>query len=89
MLIEQKKNCAIYGEGTLNGQTCRKWFSKFPAGDFSLKDAPQSDSPVVDEIVSDKIETLLDDQRYISAEISNILKMSLSRWRPFTPAWLY
>ena len=58
---------------------CQKWFSKFRAGDFSLKDAPRSDSPVVDEIVSDERKTLLDNnQRYTSAEISNIFKMSLS-----------
>ena len=31
-----KKICAVCGEGAVSDQTCRKWFVKFCAGDFSL-----------------------------------------------------
>ena len=30
----------MYGKGVVTNQTCRKWFAKFHAGEFSLDDAP-------------------------------------------------
>ena len=38
----QKKICTLYGEGAVTEQKCKKWFTQFHAGDFSLDDAPQS-----------------------------------------------
>ena len=40
----------------MTDQMCQKWFAKFPAGDFSLDDAPWLDRPV--RVNSDHIETL-------------------------------
>ena len=51
----QKKICAVYGEGAVTDRTCQKWFVRFPAGDFSLDDAPRSGGPA--EVDSDQIET--------------------------------
>ena len=42
----QKKIYAVYGEGAVTDQTCRKWFVKFHAGNFSLDNAPRSGRPV-------------------------------------------
>ena len=41
----QNKICAVYGEGAMTDRMCQKWFVKFPAGDFSLDDAPRSGRP--------------------------------------------
>ena len=50
---------------------------KFPAGDFSLADAPWSGRPV--EVDSDQVETLIENnQRYTMWETANILKISKS-----------
>ena len=38
----QKKIRAVYGEGAVTDQKCRKWFAKFRDRDFSLDNAPQS-----------------------------------------------
>ena len=38
--MQNKKNCAVYGEGAVTDRTCQKWFVKFCSGDFSLDDAP-------------------------------------------------
>jgi len=35
----QKKICAVFGEGAVTDQTCRKWFARFHVGDFSMDDA--------------------------------------------------
>ena len=29
--MQKRKNCAMYGEGTVTDQTCQKWFVKFCA----------------------------------------------------------
>ena len=39
---QKKKSFAVYGEGAVTDRMCQKWFSKFPARDFLLDDAPQS-----------------------------------------------
>ena len=38
--MQNKKKCAVYGEGAVTDRMCQKWFAKFHAGDFSLDDAP-------------------------------------------------
>ena len=73
----QKKICAVYGEGSVTGWTCQKWFGKFRARDFSLDDAPRSGRPV--EVDSDHMETLNENnQCYTTREIADILKISKS-----------
>ena len=72
-----KKICAVYGEGAVTEQTCRKWFAKFRAGDFSLDDALWLGSPVV--VDSDQTETLIENnQCYTMQERADILKISKS-----------
>ena len=36
----QTKICAVCGEGDVTDQMCKKWFSRFCTGDFSLGNAP-------------------------------------------------
>ena len=47
----QKKICAEYGEPAVTDWTCQKWFAKFHAGNFSMKNAPRLVRPV--EVDSD------------------------------------
>ena len=42
---KKKKICAVYGEGAVTDQMCRKWSAKFRAGDFPLDNAPRSGRP--------------------------------------------
>ena len=51
-----------------------KCFAKFPAGDFSLDDAPRSGRPV--EVDSDQIDTLIENSQCYT--IADILKISKS-----------
>ena len=74
----QKTICTVYGEGAVIDRRCQNWFAKFPAGDFSLDDAPRLGGPV--EVDSDQIEILIENnQRYTMREIANLLKISKSR----------
>ena len=73
----QKKICAVYGEGAVTDQMCQKWFVKFPAGDFSLDNAPRSGRPV--EVDSNQIRTLTENsQHHTTREIADIFKISKS-----------
>ena len=68
----------MYGEGAVTDRMCSQWFVKFPDGDFSLDDAPQSGRRV--EVDSDQIETLIENsQCYTTRKIANILKTFRSR----------
>ena len=73
---KKKKICAVCGEDAETYQICKKWFTKFRAGDFLLDDAPQSGRPV--EIKSDQIETLRTISVITTREIVVILKISTS-----------
>ena len=73
----RKKICAVYGEGALTDRTCQKCFVKLCAGDFSYDDAPWSGRPV--EVDSNQIETLIENSRYTTWEIANMLKISKSK----------
>ena len=71
----KNKICAVYGGGAVTDWMCHKWFVKFPAGDFSLDDAPQLGRPV--EVDSNQIETLIENnQRHTTQEVADILKTS-------------
>ena len=61
MQLKHKKDCAVYGNYTVNERTCQKWFAKFRAGDL-LNDAPRSGRPV--EVDSDQIKTLLENNQH-------------------------
>jgi len=37
-----EKICAIYGEDILSKSAARKWFARFRAGNFDVKDEPRS-----------------------------------------------
>ncbi|KOX81057.1 Histone-lysine N-methyltransferase SETMAR [Melipona quadrifasciata] len=37
--------CAVYGEGAVAERTVRKWFARFKAGDFNLKDQGRPGRP--------------------------------------------
>ena len=51
-----RKICAVYGEGAVSDDTVRRWFARFQAGLFSLKDLPQSGRPsVVNETLLNEI----------------------------------
>ena len=47
-----EKICAIYGEDTLSKSAARKWFARFRAGNFDVKDEPCS-GPITEK--SDEI----------------------------------
>ena len=73
----KKKICAVYREGAVTDQMCQKWFVKFPAGDFSLDNAPWSGRPV--EVGSNQIKTLIEsNQHYTTQKITIIFKTSKS-----------
>ena len=68
------KICAVHGEGAVTDRTCRNWFAKFHAGDFSLDDAPWSGRPV--EVDSNPIETLIENNRLYSRwDTADILRI--------------
>ena len=69
-----KKIYAFYGEGAVTDQTSQKRFAKFPAGYFSLDNAPWlgRQVEVESEILIEK------NQRYTTREIADILKISKS-----------
>ena len=74
---KKKKTCVVCGEGAMTIWTCQKWFAKFPAGDFSLDNAPRSGGP--GGVDSDQIETLIENnQRSTTGKTANILKISKS-----------
>lgn len=38
----RRKLCTVYDEESLIERQCQRWFARFRSGDFSVKDAPQS-----------------------------------------------
>ncbi|EZA50238.1 Histone-lysine N-methyltransferase SETMAR [Ooceraea biroi] len=67
--------CSVYGEGALAERTVRKWFAKFRAGDFNLKDQERSGRPSTTD--DDQIKTLIENNpRYTTRELAEILKIS-------------
>ena len=39
----------MYGEGTLSKCDARKWFSRFPSGNFDVKDEARSGHPITEK----------------------------------------
>ncbi|RLU19787.1 hypothetical protein DMN91_008346 [Ooceraea biroi] len=67
--------CSVYGEGALAERTVRKWFAKFRAGDFNLKDQERSGKPSTTD--DDQLKTLIENNpRYTTRELAEILKIS-------------
>ena len=57
-----KKISAVYGEGAVTDRMCQKWFEKFPAGYFSLDDAPWSVKLI--EVDINQTETLIENNQH-------------------------
>ncbi|EZA55050.1 Histone-lysine N-methyltransferase SETMAR [Ooceraea biroi] len=67
--------CSVYGEGALAEKTVRKWFAKFRASDFNLKDQERSGRPSTTD--DNQIKTLIENNpRYTTRELTEILKIS-------------
>ena len=47
----------VYGEDALKERQCQRWFAKFHAGDFDIKDASRSGRPT--EVDNDEINALI------------------------------
>lgn len=62
----------VYGDNALQERQCQRWFSKFQAGNFDIKDGPRSGRP--SEVNEDKIQELIQlNPRSTTREISDIL----------------
>ena len=69
--------CAVYGEGAVTDRTVRKWFTRFKAGDFSLKFQERSDRPPTTD--EDQIKTLIENNpRYTTRKLGEVLNMTKS-----------
>jgi len=67
----------VYSENAIKLRQCQNWFAKFRFGDFDVKDAPRSGSPI--EIDDDKIKVLIESNRRLTTqEIVENLKMTKS-----------
>ncbi|XP_011859834.1 PREDICTED: histone-lysine N-methyltransferase SETMAR-like isoform X2 [Vollenhovia emeryi] len=68
------KICAVYGEGAVAERTVRKWFARFKAGDFNLKDQERPGRPSTTD--EDQIETLIENNpRYTTCRLAEMLRM--------------
>ncbi|CAK9813131.1 Histone-lysine N-methyltransferase SETMAR [Anthophora plagiata] len=62
----------IFGEHTISDRTCRRWFEKFEAGDFDLKDKPCSERLFLND--DDMVKTIIQQDPFsIISEIADIL----------------
>ncbi|XP_055377183.1 histone-lysine N-methyltransferase SETMAR-like [Condylostylus longicornis] len=67
--------CEVYGDEALKERQCQNWFSKFRAGDFSLKDEQRTGRPI--EIDDDQIKAIIDSSPNSSTrEIAEKLNVS-------------
>ena len=69
-----RKICTVYGPDALKERLVQKWFTRFRAGNFDLKDAERSGRPsTVDD---DIIKSVMDSDRHLTlreiAEITNV-----------------
>lgn len=71
------KICTIYGKGAVAERTVLKWFSRFKADDFNLKDQERPDMPST--TVEDQIKTLIENNPlYTTHQLAEMLNMSKS-----------
>jgi len=59
-----EKICTIYGEDTLSKSAARKWFARFRAGNFDVKDEPRSGRSITEK--SDEIIVKVERDKYMS-----------------------
>jgi len=59
-----EKICAIYGEDTLSKSAAQKWFVRFRAGNFNIKDKPRSGRPITEK--SDEIIIKVERDKHVS-----------------------
>ena len=82
-----EKICAIYGEDILSKSAARKWFARFRAGNFDVKDEPRSGRPITgkfDEIIV-KVER---DKHVSTVEIARELGIEQNSFKSFTQSWI-
>ena len=68
-----EKICAIYGEDTLSKSTARKWFVRFHAGNFDVKDEPRSGRLITEK--SDEMVKIERDKHVSTVEIARELNI--------------
>jgi len=59
-----EKICAIYGKDTLSKSAARKWFARFHAGNFDVKDEPHSGRSITEK--SDEIIVKVERDKHVS-----------------------
>ena len=59
-----EKICAIYDENTLSKSAARKWFARFRAGNFNVKDEPCFSRPIIEK--SDEIMVKVERDKHMS-----------------------
>jgi len=59
-----EKICAIYDEDTLSKSAARKWFARFRAGNFDVKDEPRSGRSITEK--SDEIMIKVEHDKHVS-----------------------
>jgi len=68
-----EKICAIYGEDTLSKLAARKWFARFRAENFDVKDEPRSGRPITEK--SDEIIIKVERKHVSTVEIARELSI--------------
>jgi len=59
-----EKICAIYGEDTLSKSAAWKWFARFRAGNFDVKNEPRSGRPITEKF--DEIMVKVERDKHVS-----------------------
>ena len=57
---------AVYGDGTISVSHCQRWFQKFRAGNYSLKDEPCPGRSV--ELDQDVLQTLVEQNPSVTVQ---------------------
>ena len=71
MLQKHRNLLKVFGEGTVSGRTCRRWYEKFETGDFDLSDKPRSGRPFL--IDDDVVKVMLEQDPFLTtSEITEI-----------------
>ena len=70
MLQKHRNLLKVFGEGTVSGKTCRRWYEKFETGDFDLSDKPRSGRLF---LIDDDVKAMLEQDPFLTtSEITEI-----------------
>ena len=70
MLQKHRNLLKVFGEGTVSGRTCRRWYEKFETGDFDLSDKPRSGRLF---LIDDDVKAMLEQDPFLTtSEITEI-----------------